>query len=184
MADIKMLREMISEAANAPIDKSDWGDGPWQTEPDTAFWIDEPTGFPCHAMRHVYFGCWCGYLGLPPKHPWYSLKRRHIPLIGPRVVNADGFAPIERGTKPVYRWLGFDCMHGGVEGDFAPGMWATTKAAMPHWDSDYLGTYRTLDWVKEGLQFMAAQANAPEEWQEIRRRLQAAGLWIDTEGTE
>lgn len=54
------------------IDKSTWGDGPWQREPDKAQWQDEVTGLPCLAVRGP-FGSWCGYVGVVPTHPAHGL---------------------------------------------------------------------------------------------------------------
>jgi hypothetical protein len=54
------------------IDKSTWGDGPWQTEPDELEWNDERTGLKCHIKRHPYYGHLCGYVGVPPGHVLYG----------------------------------------------------------------------------------------------------------------
>jgi len=165
------------------LDKSEWGDGPWQSEPDSEFWIDMASGFPGFARRSEAFGCWCGYLGLPPKHPWFSLAVEHIPLLAPNEISASGYAPIERGTKPVYRWLGFHCGHAG---DYTPAIWPTLDHFLSpslRLDAEVRGEYRDLEWVKSGVTIMALQAHHLDEWQEIRHRLIVAGLWIDVEGT-
>lgn len=49
-------------------DKSDWGDGAWQSEPDKVQWRDEATGAPCLALRAEVTGAWCGYVGIPKGH--------------------------------------------------------------------------------------------------------------------
>src|SRR4051812_22063009 len=51
-------------------DKSKWGDGPWQQEPDRLQW--EHAGLTCIAHRN-HGGAWCGYVGLPPGHPAHGL---------------------------------------------------------------------------------------------------------------
>lgn len=53
-------------------DKSEWGDGPWQDEPDKAQWIDEATGLDCLIVRND-MGALCGYVGVPPDHPWHGV---------------------------------------------------------------------------------------------------------------
>lgn len=53
------------------IDKTAWGDGPWQDEPDKKQWRDEATGLPCLAVRGPG-GHWCGYVGVGPSHPWHG----------------------------------------------------------------------------------------------------------------
>jgi hypothetical protein len=54
------------------VDKSAWGDGPWQSEPDRVDWIH--TGLACLALRHPDHGHWCGYVGVPREHPLYGSK--------------------------------------------------------------------------------------------------------------
>ncbi len=51
-------------------DKSGWGNGPWQNEPDKIQWMDEATGYPCLMVRP--HGSWCGYVGVPPTHPAFG----------------------------------------------------------------------------------------------------------------
>jgi hypothetical protein len=51
------------------LDKQTWGDGPWQTEPDLAHWLDADTGYACLVMRNQLFGHLCGYVGVPMQHP-------------------------------------------------------------------------------------------------------------------
>ena len=49
-------------------DKSAWGPGPWQEEPDKRQWQDEATGLPCLIVRNNG-GALCGYVGVPKGHP-------------------------------------------------------------------------------------------------------------------
>jgi hypothetical protein len=53
------------------IDKSDWGPGAWQNEPDKMQWRDEATGFPCLIVRSP-LGNLCGYVGITEGHPWFG----------------------------------------------------------------------------------------------------------------
>jgi hypothetical protein len=53
------------------IDKSAWGDGPWQDEPDRVEWYVD--GVACLALRHPGAGHWCGYAAVPPGHRWHGL---------------------------------------------------------------------------------------------------------------
>lgn len=55
------------------VDKSTWGDGPWQSEPDKMQWQDEATGLPCLIVRGPV-GALCGYVGIAPDHPAYGLS--------------------------------------------------------------------------------------------------------------
>ena len=54
-------------------DKSDWGDGPWQDEPDKAQWVDLATDLDCLIVRSFISGSLCGYVGVPKSHPWFGL---------------------------------------------------------------------------------------------------------------
>lgn len=55
----------------ARLDKSSWGDGPWQNEPDKVQWLDEATGLDCLIVRNNG-GALCGYVGVPESHPWHG----------------------------------------------------------------------------------------------------------------
>ena len=52
-------------------DKSGWGDGPWQSEPDKLQWQDVDTGLPCLIVRGPS-GALCGYVGVGEQHPWFG----------------------------------------------------------------------------------------------------------------
>lgn len=54
-------------------DKSAWGDGPWQQEPDKVQWVDEATGLDCLIVRGPA-GALCGYVGVPESHPWFGVE--------------------------------------------------------------------------------------------------------------
>lgn len=57
-------------------DKSSWGDGPWQSEPDKKQWLDPETGLPCLIVRGPH-GALCGYVGVPRSHPYYGKHYDH-----------------------------------------------------------------------------------------------------------
>jgi hypothetical protein len=56
-----------------PPDKSTWGAGPWQSEPDEVRWIDEATNLPCWIRRSPVTGSLNGYVGVPRSHPAFGL---------------------------------------------------------------------------------------------------------------
>jgi hypothetical protein len=57
------------------IDKSGWGEGPWQSEPDKIQWQDPDTGYPCLIVRNgMSMGFLCGYVGVPANHPAHGLS--------------------------------------------------------------------------------------------------------------
>lgn len=53
------------------VDKSNWGNGPWQNEPDKCQWRDEATGLPCLIVRGPS-GALCGYVGVSEGHPAFG----------------------------------------------------------------------------------------------------------------
>lgn len=110
------------------VDKSTWGDGPWQQEPDKRQWRDPATGYACLIVRGPT-GALCGYVGVPRKHKAYGRKyddvdvAAHGGLTFSRHCTDD---PIEQGICHVpgegeddrVWWLGFDAAHAG---DLSPG---------------------------------------------------------------
>lgn len=69
------------------VDKSEWGPGPWQSEPDKRQWQDETTGLPCLIVRGPV-GALCGYVGVPPDHPAYGLAYDGTPAKEHRAYHA------------------------------------------------------------------------------------------------
>lgn len=53
------------------VDKSEWGNGPWEQEPDKRQWVDPTTGYPCLMVRN-HSGAWCGYVGIDQTHPLHG----------------------------------------------------------------------------------------------------------------
>ena len=75
------------------VDKSTWGDGPWQAEPDKKQWSDPATGLPCLIVRGPV-GALCGYVGVSPDHPLYG--KGHDDLD----VEVHGGLTFARGCEP------------------------------------------------------------------------------------
>jgi hypothetical protein len=122
-------------------DKTTWGRGPWQTEPDKAQWIDPATGLDCLIVRNGS-GALCGYVGVPPEHLWHGKGYsdcldpgcteewcyEHSPEALARVHGGLTFArrcaettdeskhichvPAPGRPADVW-WFGFDCAHSG-----------------------------------------------------------------------
>lgn len=109
------------------IDKSEWGDGPWQNEPDKVQWIDQVTGLPCLIHRGPS-GALCGYVGVFSSHAAYGLDYDNVDLgdyyphggltfasrCNPEATDEDGICHVvEPGDDGDVWWFGFDCAHGG-----------------------------------------------------------------------
>ncbi|MES2729973.1 MAG: hypothetical protein V4621_07785 [Pseudomonadota bacterium] len=170
------------------IDKSTWGPGPWQTEPDKIQYQDEATGFPCLVTR-TDMGNLCGYVGVPESHPLFGKSdnnARDVCVHGgvtfadscqPHATEESGVCHLpEPGESDNVWWFGFDCAHAG---DFLPGMGALMKSISPKnpnpepgytfgtgttYYRDLLGgdKYRDLAYVKENIAHLALQLKAAE----------------------
>jgi hypothetical protein len=97
------------------IDKSTWGDGPWQSEPDEEAWTDAVTGLPCKIARHPHMGMLCGYVGVPAGHPLFG---QHYDNVS-KYVEMHGGSTFAEAEEDGLWWIGFDCGHAY---DLAPGM--------------------------------------------------------------
>jgi len=135
------------------IDKSGWGPGPWQDEPDRVEWRHR--GLPCMAIRAT-LGHWCGYIAVPPGHALYGRDYNdvdadvHGGLTYARKC-ARHICHVPRKGEPenVY-WFGFDCAH---YSDLSPGIEA--RNGLPNFSKD--STYRTLVYVKKQTNKLADQ---------------------------
>lgn len=145
------------------IDRSTWPSGPWDDEPDRIEWRDPETGLPCLARRHVRAGHWCGYVALPPGHPWHGScpdldveVHGGVTYAGPCDEHGDARERVCHVARPgepddVW-WLGFDFAHCT---DLQPWLLGL--------DPDLVlpgTTYRTLDYVRAECASVAAQAAA------------------------
>jgi len=159
----------MSEPTTVPtFDKSTWGDGPWQTEPDRLEW--EHAGLPCLANRNHY-GAWCGYVAVPPGHPLHSKFYDDVDVSvhgGLTYASAcDGaICHVPKPGEPddVW-WFGFDCNH---YRDLAPAM-ATKQRIYDFLQSPVFGPplvhgdiYRTLDYVQAETNHLAEQLAAAD----------------------
>lgn len=148
-----------------PVDRSKWGSGPWDNEPeDKIQWRDAATGLPCLMVRGPW-GSWCGYVGVYPGHPWYevgyaSAPEGHCPgcyehSLSARIQVHGGLTYSDRcaghichvpepGEQPVW-WFGFDTSHSGDE---SPG---SGRARFSH------ETYKPESYVREEVLRLASQ---------------------------
>ena len=159
------------------IDKSKWGPGEWQSEPDRVDFVH--SGFACFARRHPGHGYWCGYVGVPREHPLYGKEWTETAAIGELEAHmgvnysavCDGgdicHTPAPGMPDDVW-WLGFDCGH---MFDLAPRMRAllaealeAAKAVNAPWASalgltevDRMEVYRPLPYVRHEIERLAEQ---------------------------
>ena len=145
----------ISPKPNNPevhlyLDRTDWLQSPWDTEPDTVIWTDQITGIQCQISRNSLFGHLNGYIGIAPGHPWYGLEEDQLPTLIPAVHGGITYASSEPKSEDditPFWWIGFDCGH-----------------ASDHWPSAIhpkLGSpavYRTLSYVRDEVLSLAKHA--------------------------
>jgi hypothetical protein len=165
--------------------KQEWGPGPWQNEVDFQAW--DYMGFSCIAVRHEHFGHFCGYLAVPPDHPWHGQSDEDLmgEEEGAECVDVHGgitysalgqvYLARHKGIGSEDWCIGFDCGHSG---DLMPGMEASlgrlreltdqatlTSPSLPFWGES---VYRTLSYVRYQVNRMAHQAYRATKLKEIR----------------
>jgi len=150
------------------VDKSSWGPGSWQDEPDKEQYADEATGLPCLIKRGWLGGALCGYVGVSEGHPWFGKNYGEIDADVHGGLTYSGFceegdeadtichvpAP---GEPDRLFWLGFDCGHAW---DVSPAMEA--REAGRGWAPSRIpgSSYKTVAYVKAECASLARQAAA------------------------
>lgn len=153
----------MSEITEAPaIDKSTWGPGPWQSEPDRVEF--QHAGLPCLMVRHDGLGHWCGYAAVPPGHPMHGKGyddvdvQVHGGLTYANACQGDICHVPAPGEPDNVWWFGFDCAH---LWDLAPGLVAHERlipALAQHADFHVReDVYRDLPYVRAQVEKLAEQ---------------------------
>jgi len=152
------------------IDKTDWGDGPWQHEPDKIVWIDPTTDLDCMIHRGNS-GALCGYVGVSADHPDYGRSAYELEDID--IHGGLSFAdrcddearedygichvPEPGRTHDVW-WLGFDCAHAF---DVMPKLESQPYFPLPR---EFRAIYRDVAYVIGEVTSLALQlANRKEQ---------------------
>lgn len=144
----------------------DKADGPWRTEFDRVVWTHK--GVPCLVLRHPTMGHLCGYVGVPPGHPWHGDPFDDWSDDAPNKqpdchggVTYGGERP-PRGEGPgQHWWVGFDCAHSGDLSPFNRGFFdKDVKGPLfvddqASWPTD---TYKTVTYVERWVERLAEQA--------------------------
>lgn len=131
-----------------------WGEGPWQREPDRVEW--RAHGLPCLIVRNR-MGALCGYVGLPPGHPYHGHPYNSAEF-DPEAVSVHGGLSFanecgghichvpEAGEPAAVWWLGFDCGHWR---DWIPGLERCGGSALPG------ESYRSIGYVAAQVERLA-----------------------------
>jgi hypothetical protein len=151
------------------IDKSQWRDGPWKTEPDRKEW--KHNGFHCLITRVSNLGHLCGYVAIPPGHPWHGKSYNdlqdvevHGGLTYSEMCSGRICHVPDPGEPDGVWWLGFDHAHSG---DMSPGRDLSSIYQLRSFGSffsdddisDSYGEYRDMDYVIKGTESLADQAS-------------------------
>jgi hypothetical protein len=157
---------------NISDDKTTWGPGPWQHEPDEADWVDRATGLKCRISRGPC-GALCGYVAVPKDHPLfghsYNPPDDYLDLSEDQKwwkihVNRDKRYCLEGISvhggltyggswhdEPDSHYFGFDCAHAW---DITPKLTYAGKSAANG------GVYQDWNYVKEQVESLAKQLKA------------------------
>jgi len=167
----------ITERSYTTMDKSSWGAGRWQDEPDKIQFVDEATGLDCLIVRS-HLGALCGYVGVAEGHPLFGVEYGDGPddqldvhggitysdacQVGPE---AESVCHIPAPGQPDHLWwFGFDCAH---LGDLCPAHQrrrdpivvargiALGEAAPPA--EMFVDRYRDVDYVRAQCASLARQ---------------------------
>lgn len=149
------------------VDKSEWGDGPWQNEPDKMQFMDEATRMPCLIVRN-HVGALCGYVGVPEWHPAYDKDYDSVDVRVHGGLTFAGFCQkgcdeskgvchvVEGGGNDKVYWLGFDCAH---YMDYSPAYKAILKGiGIDPFDRREI--YKDVPYVKAEIAQLAQQLAA------------------------
>ncbi len=161
---VRWLRDESSERAMLNASKGygreQWGEGPWQDEPDIAEWRAPGGKLPRLALRGPH-GSWCGYVGVPEGHPmhgkgWEDSEALDVHggiTYGSECSGDICHQPREGEPEHVW-WLGFDCSHAW---DYSPGLHALLRS-LPGGDRlREHETYRDLGYVIGEVEKLARQ---------------------------
>lgn len=157
------------------VDRAGWPSGPWDDEADREEW--RYRGLPCLIVRGGG-GNLCGYVGVPPGHPWHGRG------YGATYDNADGRviehsidAEVHGGLTYAARcqenghichvarpgepddvwWFGFDCAHSG---DLRPKDMVMERRF--RWPAMEPSVYRTVRYVRREVERLADQVLAAD----------------------
>lgn len=146
------------------FDKSEWGAGDWNGEPDKKQWLDPETGYPCLIVRNRG-GSLCGYVGVPRDHPLYEKDYEDVDVdVHGGLTFAEACAAGGDESRHICHktdgddhvwWFGFDCAH---YLDVSPARVARDKDR--GWRVEWDAAYRNFAYVTKEVESLARQLKA------------------------
>ena len=144
------------------LDRKGWGKGPWDKEDDHYEWRHD--GYVCLIVRGPT-GALCGYVGLPPGHPWHGQKYSELDVdvhggltfAGP----CHGLICHEarEGESDQVWWLGFDCAHAFDRRPVTETLLRHIRAEVPTVVKLPDEVYRKLAYVTRQVESLVKQAS-------------------------
>lgn len=128
--------------------------GPWDDEPNRKEFRYK--GFVCLAIRNAHTLAWCGYVGVPPSHPFHGKLYDDLDVhVHGGLTYADDCKNVVchipgPGEEDKLYWIGFDCSH---YEDFIPGFMAL-PVELPYMQ---MNIYRDLAFVERQIKSLAQQ---------------------------
>lgn|GEM_PF-2034072 len=148
------------------LPKSQWGDGPWQNEPDKKQWLDEITGFPCLIHRGIIPGTLNGYVGIGEDSPLFGVDQEKINAETHGGITYVGYGysterpqvgiSVELGADSIW-WIGFDCAHAW---DIMPAINALIRSFGR--EPLLFGSYKDIAYVEDRVRELARLLKAIE----------------------
>lgn len=158
--DIRRWDERLPE-----YERKDWEAGQWDKEPDLVEWrSDALPGLALLVVRSHTTGALCGYVGVPPGHPFHGKGYQDLDEVPLDVHGGLTYAgscaghichvPAPGEPDDVW-WLGFDCGHAF---DVSPQLDALVRqhSGTPHFRFEY-AHYRSLDYVMSEVEKLGKQ---------------------------
>lgn len=152
--------ETTAHRLSADEKRERFGEGPWMEEPDRLLWRHK--GYPCLINRVMSAGHLCGYVAVPPGHPWHGNHTAYAAVHGGLnyFKACDGeicHVPAPGDPEHVW-WVGFDCGHIGCS-DLSPGLVQDLKAAgLSLSRCLFEGRYRPIPYVRANVEILAVAA--------------------------
>ena len=146
--------------------------GEWEQEPDEEEFTH--AGLPCQIKRSPGLGHLCGYVGVPPNHPYAGLDYDDVDVEVHGGLTFSAKDTLELGFQAGYYWFGFDCAHSR---DYTPPIDEQVQAI--HFEvTGRVGpgeheTYRNWEYVIAETKYLAeqlAKVERPRWWRRLLRR--------------
>lgn len=143
--------------------REEWGDGPWQNEPDRVEFKHED--FDCLILR-TQSGHLCGYVALTSEHPDFEKDydsvnvECHGGLTYANHCSGHICHVPKEGEEDNVWWLGFDHAHSG---DYSPQLNEYRKKYGNLFEMKDYESYKDIEYVTKGVKHLAEQLRSIQD---------------------